>query len=122
MNEEKMLIKQEKQNIFKKMFNDIKNIFFNKKVKKVSNNVEISTENIFIDTFEEQKQLLNLQRKLEKGIIKETDLTEEEKDNLTKLYNRQIEDLKKDINVYNQALKTYKEKIICMQNKLKENN
>lgn len=107
-----------KENIFKKFFIFIKR-FFSKDDLKALNPVEptIKTNN-FINEFEHSRKILSLQKDFEVGIVKEEDLTEEEKSNLMNLYRKQIEDLNKDISSYQRALKMYDEKIAVVQAKL----
>ena len=62
-----------------------------------------------------------MQKDFESGKLKEEDLKEIEKENLIKLYNKQIYSLKQDIENYNKILKSYKEKILVAKNKLKNN-
>ena len=46
------------------------------------------------------------------------DLSEEQKNNLAKLYQRQIQDLQNDIQAYKMTLQSYKEKIINIKNNI----
>lgn len=70
------------------------------------------------EKFEKERKLLELQKKYEEGIIKETELSEEEKRSLMELYKSQIEDLQKDIDGYKRTSLMYKEKILEIQKKL----
>ena len=103
---------QEKDLIEKKegFFSKVKNFFkglFNKKTKNITNGIvnsesdrakEINSfkDDIKVDEDEEMK-LIELQRKYRRGEIAENDLTEEQIDALSDLYDRQIEALKKAI-------------------------
>lgn len=117
MKEEKMLIKQKSKNIFRKAIDFIRNIFWNKKKESVIIPKEACIPNHSImDDFQKQNELLQLQKDYEAGTIKEIDLSEEQKNNLAKLYQRQIQDLQKDIQSYKMTLQSYKEKIINIKN------
>ena len=119
---------QEKDLIEKKesFFSKVKNFFkglFNKKSKNVTNRTvnseyDCAKENTsFKDDIkvveDEEKKLLELQKKYRRGEIAENDLTEEQIDALSDLYDRQIEALKKVIEE--------KEKQIA-ENKMENNN
>ena len=112
---EKMLMKIEEKNIFKKVINFIKRIFSKKEEKDIKPHIE---NNSFLSDLKENGEILNIQKKFESGELKEYDLAETEKDNLMKLYNKQIEELKQDIENYNRALESYKEKILVMKSKM----
>ena len=73
--------------------------------------------NIF-EEFEKEKELLELQKKYEDGIILEQELTEEEKNLLINLYKQQIEILNNNINTYKKRLNDYKEKILKVKKKV----
>ena len=118
MNEEKMLIKIEEKNIFKKVIDFIKRIFSKKQESNLTNTNLRQKNNSFIKKIEEDRKILNMQKSLESGEIKESDLTETEKENLLKLYNEQIKDLKQDIENHRRTLNVYKEKILVAKNKL----
>lgn len=118
MKEEKMLIEIKEKNIFKKAINFIKRIFFKGKKQDLSYVEFYNNDNSFIKQFDENKKILNMQKRFESGELKETDLTEIEKSNLIKLYNEQIMDLKRDIENYKRALNSYKDKILVARSKL----
>lgn len=97
------------ENIFSKIKNFFKNLFGQQTIGNYkSNNAEniaenkqqvdnsIFTENIKVQETEEQK-LLRLQKLIREKRISENNLSSEEKDKLRKLYNSQIEDLRKSI-------------------------
>lgn len=119
MDKEKSLIKIEEKNIFEKVFNFIKKLFFKKQEQNLTNVINYEKDNSFIDKIKEDRKLLDMQRNFESGQLKEADLTEMEKNNLIKLYNEQINSLKQDVENYNRMLKSYKEKILVAKNKLK---
>jgi len=119
---------QEKDLIEKKesFFSKVKNFFkglFNKKSKNITNSAVNSESdcakenNSFRDDIkvveDEENKLLELQRKYRRGEIAENDLTEEQIDALSDLYDRQIEALKKAIEE--------KERQIA-ENKIENNN
>lgn len=74
-----------------------------------------------MEEFNKKKELMNLQQKYEKGLIKEKDITEEQKKELLKLYEEQIKTLKENSENYKNSLKMYKEKIIGIRKKLSKN-
>lgn len=97
------------ENIFSKIKNFFKNLFGQKTIENyeldnpeniVENKQEVRNsifaENIKVEETEKQK-LLKLQRLIREKRISESDLSAEEKDKLRKLYNSQIEDLRKSI-------------------------
>ena len=119
MNEEKMLIEiEEKTNIFKKVINFIKSIFSKKQESNLTNTEFRAKDNSFINKMEEDRRILNMQKSFESGELKEQNLTETDKNNLLKLYNKQIIDLKQDIENYKRNLNSYKEKILVAKSKL----
>lgn len=63
----------------------------------------------------EQKELFRLQKLFRMGKIQERDLSKEEKNELEKLYKKQIDELHKSIHIY-------QNKILSAQKKLKKNN
>ena len=114
-----MLIKQESKNIFRKAIDFIRNIFWNKKKVGVTNKKEDCIPNYsIVDDFQKQNEILQLQKDYEAEAIKEIDLSEEQKNNLAKLYQRQIQDLQNDIQAYKMTLQSYKEKIINIKNNI----
>ena len=66
--------------------------------------------------------LLELQKSFEQGTIKEEDLSEEEKNSLIELYEKQIEDLQKAIDDNKRAFEMYREKIVNIRNKIQSIN
>lgn len=77
----------------------------------------MKTDN-FIKNFKDNRRILELQQNLEKGIIKETDLSEEEKSKLINLYKEQIYSLRNDIEQNKRSLQNYKEKILNIRRKI----
>lgn len=109
---------KEEKNILKKVINFIKRIFFKQQEPSLKSIEPSKKDNIFIKKIEDDRKLLNMQKSFESGELKETDLTEEEKEELMKLYNEQIKDLKQEIENYNKVLNSYKEKILIAKSKL----
>lgn len=119
MKEEKMLIKQEAKNIFRKAIDFVRNIFWTKKKESITNKREVCIQNHSIkDDLQKQNELLQLQKDYEVGTIKEIDLSEEQKNNLAKLYQRQIQDLQRDKENYKRTLNLYKDKIMVARSEL----
>lgn len=118
--ENNKLIKVQKKTIFSKISNYIKSIFAKTNIYDSKDEfiiVENNKENIF-DSFEKDKDLLNIQEKFENGKLNEEDLTEQEKQELINLYKEQINDLKKNIDYYKTNLETCKNKIINLKKSL----
>ena len=65
----------------------------------------------FINGLQESGKILELQRKFEKGLIKESELSEEEKEKLIELYKEQIKSLCEDIKNNNMEIEKYKREI-----------
>lgn len=123
MIEEKRLIKKEKHSILKKAIDFIKKLFSGKKEETFSKNIEHNKKNnTLIDELQKNRKLLNIQQRFENGTIQEENLTEEEKNDLIKLYYQQINDLDKDIQNYKRTLEFYNEKILITQKNLNPNN
>ena len=83
------------------------------------NNIKLQRNINFKDeiavTNEEEKRILKLQRDFKAGLIEEEDLSEEDFNLLSKLYESQIEKTK-------QSIQTYKNRIIFVKSKLAKNN
>ena len=79
------------------------------------NNIKLQRNINFKDeiavTNEEEKRILKLQRDFKAGLIEEEDLSEEDFNLLSKLYESQIEKTK-------QSIQTYKNRIIFVKSKL----
>lgn len=97
------------ENIFSKIKNFFKNLFFRQTIESYELNTSeditenkqeirnsIFAENIKVEETEEQK-LLKLQRLIREKRILESDLSKEEKNKLRELYNSQIEDIRNSI-------------------------
>ena len=69
----------------------------------------------FIRGLQESRKILELQRKFEKGLIKESELSEEEKEKLIELYKEQIKSLCEDIKNNNMEIEKYKREISKMK-------
>lgn len=74
----------------------------------------------FIQQLQESGKILELQRKYEQGIIKEEKLSEEEKENLIKLYIEQIATLKKQIEENDRKIESYKQEMLAEIKKRKK--
>ena len=123
--QEKSLVQVNENSIFYKIKSFFRNLFY--KDKEIENNIPIETisnDNIvkddykkstFIDSLKnienEETFLLKLQKKYRNGEIKEEDLTEEQKDSLCDLYDRQITDLRKSNEIRKNKLLQYKKKL-----------
>ena len=121
--QEKNLVEKSSNGIFGKIKNFFKNLF-GKKVEVVEEEkVEVKEENEFKEnikiTEDEETKLLELQRRYRKGEIAENDLTDEQVDALCELYDRQIEELQKSIELREQKLAEYKKR---KEQKVEENN
>lgn len=113
--QEKNLIEKEEKGIFIKIKKFFKNLFKrNKDIDKEEINSEKEEHSNFKEyikmTEDEETKLLELQRKYRAGEIAENDLTDEQIDALSKLYDKQIEDLKKSIALKEQKIAEYKKK------------
>lgn len=87
-------------------------------IKPISNTQEQKSfdfKNQIVVANEEEERILKLQKDLKAGLIKEEDLSEEDFDSLTKLYERQIEKTK-------QSIQIYKDRIVSIKSKLAQNN
>lgn len=119
MSEDKMLIKVEKIGFFKKISNYIKKLFSKKKENDAYTTlVEENTDTNLIKELEEKRKIIDIQNKYESNIIREEELSEEEKEKLIALYKEQIETLESNILNYQQNLKIYRNKIIEMKNNI----
>ena len=122
--QEKNLV-EKKEGFFGKIKNFFKNLF-NRSAKVETQNEVVETvkennnfkESIKMTEYEDIK-LLELQRRYRRGEIAESDLTEQQIDDLSELYDRQIEELKKSIAVKEQKIAEYKKR---KQVKVEENN
>lgn len=113
--QEKNLIEKEEKGIFIKIKKFFKNLFKrNKDIDKEEINSEKEEHSNFKEyikmTEDEETKLLELQRKYRAGEIAENDLTDEQIDDLSKLYDKQIEELKKSIALKEQKIAEYKKR------------
>ena len=69
-------------------------------------------ENGFISQLNEERKILELQRKFKKKLIKENELSKKEKEKLIELYKEQIKSLYIDIKNNNREIENYKKEII----------
>lgn len=112
------------------MFNKIKEFFKNlfqtnkpkyieapkEVVEPINNNqVQTSLKSQIIINNEEDNRILKLQEDYKAGLIEEEDLSEEDFDLLTELYEKQIEKTK-------QSIQMYKNKILSIKSQLVDNN
>ena len=119
------LLQVNKNSIFYKIKSFFRKLFH--KDKEIQNNIPIEiilNENIvknqnskfaFIETLKtienEDTLLLKLQKQYRSGEIKEEDLTEEQKEALCTLYDKQIADLKKSNEIRKNRILQYKKKV-----------
>lgn len=114
--QEKNLIEKNEDNLLGKIKNFFKKLF-SKKNKVVEEQITESTiseennsdfkESIKI-TEDEESKLLELQRRYRRGEISEKDLTDEQIESLCTLYDKQIEEIQKTIELKSQKLVEYK--------------
>ena len=79
-----MLIEVKRKNIFEKIFEYIKKMFSKKEEKSRVNSENYAKDNSFSKQMEEHRKILNMQNSYERGEIKESELTKDEKNNLLK--------------------------------------
>lgn len=123
--QEKNLVER-KESFFGKVKNFFRNLFAKKKKKEVikeevtgvKEEKEEFMEYIKM-TEDEETKLLELQRKYRRGEIAENDLTDEQIEALSNLYDKQIAELKKSIAEREQKIAEYKKR---NQQKVEENN
>ena len=122
--QEKSLVQVNENSIFYKFKNFFIYLFYkNKVVNNVSNTIEIpentmhTTEqkNSFIESIKnienEETKLLKLQKQYRNGEVKEEELTEEQINSLTALYDKQIANLRKSNQIRKQKLLEYRKKL-----------
>lgn len=118
--QEKSLISQKNIGIFVRIVNFFKNML--KKEEKVEVQVQAETNKDYADkkekfmefvqhTENEETKLLELQRKYINGNIQENELTDEQVEELAKLFDKQIEELKKSNEIRKQKLMKYRKNI-----------
>ena len=97
-----------KENVIDKIKNFFKRLFSKKKEEKIET-LESKKENDFINNIKieedtEEKRLLKLQSLIAEDVITEEELPEEDVKALHKLYDKQILDLKKEIDEYREKI------------------
>lgn len=108
-----MLMKKEKLNLFEKISRFFKGIFYKRQNQNTVNSRKTYIEKQgTLDILRKEQEILNIQMKYENGEMKESDLSDEEKEELAKLYKAQIKTLEENILTYKNKLNVYKEKII----------
>ena len=114
--QEKNLI-EKKESFFGKVKNFFMRIFKKKDITKEVKEeiVETVKENNEFDEYikiteDEETKLLELQRRYRKGEIAENDLTEEQIEALSNLYDKQIAELKKSIAAREKKIEEYKKR------------
>lgn len=115
--EKNLIEKNEDNNIFIKIKNFFRNIFYKKNdnsIKQTKETVIEETDNNYSfksyikRTESEETKLLDLQNRYRKGEIADDDLTQEQINSLCMLYDKQIEDLKRTIEAKKQQISKYK--------------
>lgn len=118
--QDKSLVQVNENNIFYKIKNFFKNLFY-----KNNSNLELisstdstninNNRNFFKEEIRnienEETKLLKLQKQYRSGEIKEEDLTEEQVDSLCVLYDKQIANLRKSNEIKKQKLLEYRKQI-----------
>ena len=125
--QEKNLIKRNDKNIFGKIKNFFENIFKRKEEKNEIVKEEFSESELeksdgfknYIKIGDNGIELMELQTRYRRGEISDNDLTQEQIDSLCMLYDKQIEEIKRQIEVKERKLSEYKRK---NNGKIKENN
>lgn len=107
--------------IWYKIKNIFRNIFFNKKTDEIKVEKEkTNTQNDFkerIKTFDEEKErLVQLQEKLRNNEIEEKDLSKEDINSLSMLYDGQINELTQEINNNKAILEKLKKELLNDEN------
>ena len=117
--DEKHLINVNKKGIFNKIKIFLMKLFRKSKkdLKGDSSKIDKNTKKeSFVNSIKieesEEKELLRLQEQYRKGKIKEEELSKEQIDKLCDLYDRQIENLQKEINIRKQEILEYVKKMI----------
>lgn len=98
-----------KENIIDKIKNFFKKLFSKKEEEKQEEVANVKKENDFINSVKieednEEKRLLKLQSLIAEDVITEEELPEEDVKALHKLYDKQILDLKKQIDEYREKI------------------
>jgi len=106
---EKYLIKVDKKNIFYKIKDIFSNLFRKKNTENIieeKDNSKVVKNVIGLD--EKKQSLLDLQKKYKAGEIKEEEMTEEQVEELCKLYDMQNDQLRKSNEYRKQKLAEYR--------------
>lgn len=123
-----------KENWFIKVIDFFKKIFANNK-----NQEEKQVQNYNVNKFNNKEtkadfakslklhnntdnSIQQLQIQWENGNITEEELTQDERDKINALYDKQIEDLKTAINMKKRELQDYKNRILALKEKVEANN
>lgn len=98
-----------KENILDKIKNFFKKLFSKNEEEKKVETVEVKKENNFINSVKieedtEEKRLLKLQSLIAEDVITEEELPEEDVKALHKLYDKQILELKREIDEYREKI------------------
>ena len=121
--DDKSLVKINKNNMFYKIKQFFKNLFFRNEpvataIIAEANNIikhDADKKNLFMEEIkkieDEGTLLLKLQKKYRSAKIKEEDLTEEQVVSLCKLYDKQIANLKKSNEVTKQKISEYRKRL-----------
>ena len=121
--DEKSLVKVNENSIFYKIKQFFKNLFHKNEsrntiiTEEVSNSItrDENKKNQFIEELrkieDKETLILKLQNKYRNGEIKEEDMTEEQKNSLCALYDKQIENLKKSNEFRKNRLLQYRKKL-----------
>lgn len=124
--QEKNLIEKKENSFFGKIKTFFRNLFGknnNENTVAETENNNAKENNDFKEyikmTEDEETKLLELQRKYRNGEIKEDDLTDEQIDDLCDLYDKQIAELKKAIEIKEQKITNHKLK---KQHRIENNN
>lgn len=119
MIDKKALIKKEKTSILHKIRSFLRS-FFGAKHTDSSINI-VDSNNRFRKEFEDERRILVIQEKYEKGTITEDDISNEDKQKLVQLYQKQISDLEVDIEMHKRELEMYRKNILCAKSKIENN-
>lgn len=125
--QEKNLVEKNNKNVFSRIKNFFKNLFGKKDNKQVveieENSTNTKENNEFKEyikmTEDEETKLLDLQARYRRGEIGQNDLTEDQIDALCDLYDKQIEDLRKSIQIKEEKIAEHKKR---KQHKIENNN
>lgn len=115
--QEKNLVEKNNKNVFSRIKNFFKNLFGkkdNNQVETEENSSNTKENNEFKEyikmTEDEETRLLDLQARYRRGEIGQNDLTEDQIDALCDLYDKQIEDLRKSIQIKEEKIAEHKKR------------